>query len=257
MDRGHGWIKIHRDLKDHWIFANAEYLKAWIQLLMMANHKTKKWLVQDQMVLIKRGELITSLAELAKQWGWSRGKVRRYITMLENDTMVVRKSTHLWTHLTICNYATYQDLRPTDSTTDGQQTVQLTDSKRDNQRTQLKKDKKDKKVKNVKKVKNGVVEAAAPTLLSIFGGFYLEYTGVEYHASFGKDGKILQELEKQYGFDPVAAGIGFFFQEYIKKDTFAKKNPNVGMLRNTWNGMIAMASERNRNKKQYDDWANE
>ncbi len=128
MKREHGWIKIHRDLKDHWIFANAEYLKAWIQLLMMANHKTKKWLVQDQMVLIKRGELITSLAELAKQWGWSRGKVRRYINMLENDTMVVRKSTHLWTHLTICNYGTYQDLRPTDSTTDGQQTVQPTDT---------------------------------------------------------------------------------------------------------------------------------
>ena len=128
MKREHGWIKIHRDLKDHWIFANAEYLKAWIDLLMMANHKTKKWLVQDQMVLIKRGELITSLAELAKQWGWSRGKVRRYITMLENDTMVVRKSTHLWTHLTICNYGTYQDLRPTDSTTDGQQTVQPTDT---------------------------------------------------------------------------------------------------------------------------------
>jgi len=250
MDKGHGWIKIHRDMKDHWIFANAEYLKAWILLLMMANHQTKKWLVQDKMIMIRRGELITSLQDLAKQWRWSRGKVRRYITMLENDTMVIRKSTHLWTHLTICNYDTYQDVRPTNSTTNS-----TTDSTTNSTThgTQLK------KVKKVKNGKNGKkkVAATATTLLAVFGDQYLKYTGVEYHASFGKDGKILKDLEKQYGPNPVEAGIIYFFQEYITKDTFARKNPNVGMLRSTWNGMVAMATKTSREKKKYEDWINE
>ena len=55
--------------------------------------------------------------------------------------MIDRKSTHLWTQLTICNYDTYQDQGHSDGTTHGQQTVQPTD----NQRTLL---------KNVKNVKN-------------------------------------------------------------------------------------------------------
>ena len=63
--------------------------------------------------------------------------------MLENDTMIDRKSNHLWTQLTICNYDTYQDQGHSDGTTHGQQTVQPTD----NQRTLLK------NVKNVKNVK--------------------------------------------------------------------------------------------------------
>ena len=172
--------------------------------------------------------------------------------MLENDTMVDRKSTHSWTHLTICNYDTYQDVRPSDSTTHG---TSNSTTHGTTHGTQLKKEKKVKKVKNGKKKKQ--VAAIASTLLTIFGDQYLEYTGVEYHASFGKDGKILKDLEDQYGTQPVEAGIIYFFQEYIVKDSFASKNPNVGMLRSTWNGMVAMATEKSRKKREYDNWAND
>ena len=133
-DRNTGWIKLHRDIKKHWVYDNAEYLKAWIHLLIMANHKTKKWLVDENLVLIKRGQIITSMVQLGQEFKWSRNKVRHFLNLLEKDAMVNRNSNHNYTQLTICNYDTYQDQRTTEGTTKGTSKGQL----KDNRRTQLK-----------------------------------------------------------------------------------------------------------------------
>lgn len=34
-----GWIKLYRDITEHWIFQDAEYFKAWVWLIMIANHE--------------------------------------------------------------------------------------------------------------------------------------------------------------------------------------------------------------------------
>ena len=142
-DSNTGWIKLHRDIRKHWVYDKPEYLKAWIHLLIMANHKTKKWLVDENLVLIKRGQIITSMVQLGQEFKWSRNKVRHFLNLLENDTMINRNSNHNYTQLTICNYDTYQAQGTTEGTTEGTSKGQL----KDNQRTQLK------NVKNLKNVK--------------------------------------------------------------------------------------------------------
>ncbi len=99
--------------------------------------------------------------------------------------------------------------------------------------------------------------AKAPQLINIYGEEFKSYTDTEYHASFGKDRKILKSLEDHYGRDDVIAGIKYFFQVYIRKDRFSRKNPNVGMLQTVWNGMVASAKDESRHQREIEDWVNE
>jgi hypothetical protein len=111
-----GWITLHRKIREHWVWENPDYLRAWLDMLIMANYRDKKWVVSNKIVQVKRGDIATSLVELSKRWGWSRDKVRRFLTALEQDSMVHRKSTPLYTHLSICNYETYQDEKNSNKT---------------------------------------------------------------------------------------------------------------------------------------------
>lgn len=108
-----GWIKLHRDIRKHWIFQRSDYLLYWVDLLMMANHKAKSWLFNDKLILIKRGEVATSLVNLSKRWNCSRNKIRHFLDLLENDAMIVQKKDRVYTLVSICNYETYQDREKT------------------------------------------------------------------------------------------------------------------------------------------------
>ena len=107
MDKG--WIKLNRQIQDHWIWKNHEFAYAWIDLLLMVNRAEKKILVDNKLITIKRGQTLTSIKKLADRWGWSRKKVYSFLGALERDRMVVKKSTSRYTTLTIVNYGKYQD----------------------------------------------------------------------------------------------------------------------------------------------------
>ena len=117
-----GWIRLHRKLRDHWLWDNKEVkskFEAWIDLIMMASHEERSVYMKEQLVIIKRGEVCCSLNTFAKRWKWSTGKVRRFISVLKTDTMVVQRTTRVATHLSICNYDTYQGGRHEDGTPNG------------------------------------------------------------------------------------------------------------------------------------------
>jgi hypothetical protein len=109
-----GWIKLHRSIKDHWLYtekrAFSKY-EAWCDILINVNYADAKQVIKGKVYVIKRGESIYSLDTWGKRWGWDRSKVRRFIKLLESDSMIVLKSDNTTTHLTVCNYETYQDER--------------------------------------------------------------------------------------------------------------------------------------------------
>lgn len=111
-----GWIKLHRSIKNHWIFEDSEYLKYWIYLLLDVNHDDKKIVWNKELIEIKRGQKITSLQKLAKEFNCSREKVRRFLELLKNDTMISIESNTRFTQITICNYDNYQTIEHTKKT---------------------------------------------------------------------------------------------------------------------------------------------
>lgn len=106
-----GWISLHRSIEDHWTFKEKRTFskfEAWIDLLMMVNHKDNKILLGNELITVKRGQKITSIRKLCERWSWSNNKVKKFLNLLEEDGMLSVKSDTKKTVLTIANYDVYQ-----------------------------------------------------------------------------------------------------------------------------------------------------
>jgi hypothetical protein len=104
-----GWIKVHRGINNHWIWDNPEYLKWWMDILLEANYLPSKVVIKGTIYECKRGEKLYSLDTWAKRWNTNKSKVRRFLNLLQNDSMIELKSETQTTRITICNYDDYQD----------------------------------------------------------------------------------------------------------------------------------------------------
>lgn len=111
-----GWICIHRQIKDNWVWEEKPFSRgqAWIDLLLRANHADKKVVLGNEIIMVCRGSFVTSEIKLAEAWGWSKTKVRTFLMLLENDSMIVKKSDRKKTTINIVNYSSFQDLQTTE-----------------------------------------------------------------------------------------------------------------------------------------------
>ena len=121
-----GWIRVNRSFLDNPIFNGYKLSRgeAWLQLLLLANHKPTEFLIDNFAVKVGRGELAWSQKKLAQKWGWSLQNIRTYLKMLQRENMIVVKSNTHTSIITICNYCKYQDIDLEDNTrvTHGQHT---------------------------------------------------------------------------------------------------------------------------------------
>ena len=111
-----GWIKLYRSIRDHWVFQDESYFRAWCIILMKVNHEPKKSLIHGRLVDCERGQSLLSLQSWVEEFGvnrWSIKKVRTFFKLLENDGMIITEGMQKTTRLTVCNYETYQDLGQT------------------------------------------------------------------------------------------------------------------------------------------------
>lgn len=115
-----GYIKLHRQIADHWLWSGEPYDRAhaWIDLLLLANWKESKRIIKGQIVEQKRGEVIASVGTLAKRWGWSENKVRRFLHDLAEEGMIQADGRAYGTSITIENFAFFQDEQRTDGIAD-------------------------------------------------------------------------------------------------------------------------------------------
>jgi hypothetical protein len=113
-----GWVKMHRSIRKHWIHKRADYFKAWIDMIIVVNHKDNKELINGKIVECKRGESLYSLSSWVKIFGdkWTIQKVRTFFNLLESDNMICRSDIKKTTRLTIVNYNTYQTEQHEDNT---------------------------------------------------------------------------------------------------------------------------------------------
>ena len=114
-----GWIKLHREIVDHWIWQDPFKLRAWLDLIMLANHKPRKINIDNQIITIDVGQHWTSIEHLAERWGWSRKKVMNFLKLLISDGMILKKGTPRGTTITIVNYKVYQGFENPKGTTEG------------------------------------------------------------------------------------------------------------------------------------------
>lgn len=112
------WFAVDRNIQNHWLWKEKPFARgqAWLDLLLMARYADGKDLYNGHVVERKKGTVYTSISFLAKRWGWSVNKVRRFISELEAEQMCTKNGTADGTALTIENWAIYQDVRRADGT---------------------------------------------------------------------------------------------------------------------------------------------
>ena len=123
MSKSKGYVKIYRDILNHWVYDDEILFRAWINLLLTANHSEKKVMFDGELITIHTGETLTSLRQLSEKWKCGLKKTRSIINILEKEQMITRKSvkkgTQKGTLISIVNYGVYQDLGHTKETAEG------------------------------------------------------------------------------------------------------------------------------------------
>lgn len=164
-----GWLKLYRSIQNHWLWEDKPFSRgqAFVDLLLMANHKDNKILFNGELIEVKRGSRITSLRQLSEAWGWSTKKTKKFLELLEKDNMITVKSDNKKTLVTIENYGVYQEVGNIEETQEkhqGNSEETQRKNKRNSKEIQKKTNKNDKeRYKNDKERKEGEEEESPPT----------------------------------------------------------------------------------------------
>jgi hypothetical protein len=127
-----GFVAIYRRLLDHplWTQFPPEWLKAWIYILLRANHKPCTWWDGTQEIEIPDGGLVTSIEKLAAHCRITRRQARGSLEYFERAGMVTRQTSHRHSIITITNWGAYQFVSSIDGTPNGTLDGKLTARKR-------------------------------------------------------------------------------------------------------------------------------
>lgn len=106
-----GTVNVSRDLWDDPTFKDSEMSQreAWIWMIASASWKPRLKRFGTHEISLLRGQLAASTRFMAKAWGWSEPRVRRYLDMLENRRMITRATDAGMTVITIGKYDQYQN----------------------------------------------------------------------------------------------------------------------------------------------------
>lgn len=96
--------------------------EAWLDLISRAKWTPGRDVVGYSLIPLERGQVIFSIHSLARDWNWSRGKVRRFLELIEKeerinvnrgcsegDSKPYPQADPPWSILTIANFSRYND----------------------------------------------------------------------------------------------------------------------------------------------------
>ena len=142
-----GWIKLHRQIQDNKLWTCEPFTRgqAWVDLIIIANHKRNYFYLRDHKIEVERGQVGWSQLKLSTRWKWSRSKVKKFLNDLEKEQQIKQQVTQSTTIIEILNYEAYQEKE--------QQDAQQKDNRKtteEQQKSTNKNEKNEKKEKNDK-----------------------------------------------------------------------------------------------------------
>lgn len=105
-----GYIKLYRSSLEDPLFMEESFTKwqAWCDLLLLAYHSESSFWVRGIAVKAQRGCVYMSAVKLSKRWGWSKGKVDRFLRSLTEDGRINVTHSNVINCIQIVNYEKYQ-----------------------------------------------------------------------------------------------------------------------------------------------------
>lgn len=91
---------------NNWLYHNEPFNKitAWVDLVMNAVPEDTEFKINKVKVILKKGQLITSVRACAYRWNWSNTKVCNFFKQLEKEKLITRDKSTGTTVIIIHNY---------------------------------------------------------------------------------------------------------------------------------------------------------
>lgn len=99
-----GWISLYRKFIDWEWYTDANTMRVFIHLLLLANHQDNNWRGKE----IKRGQLITSIKHLSGDLKLTPKQIRLSLEKLKSTQEIATQGTNQYTVITIEKYGLYQ-----------------------------------------------------------------------------------------------------------------------------------------------------
>ena len=111
-----GWIKLHRKILYTPFFADSKKLKLWLICLLRASHTERKVYIDDQKVILRKGQFVTGRKALALMYNEdvklservNEQTLWRWLKVFEKDGMLNIESNTKFTVITVLNWSQYQ-----------------------------------------------------------------------------------------------------------------------------------------------------
>lgn len=112
----HGWVSIHRKIKNNPVWQDPKLLKLWMLCLLEASHKEHEQLVGKQVVKLEPGQFVTGRYALSKSFNDGMKKndmvpettLWRWLKWFESNGFVNIKSNTKYSVVSIVNWRQYQ-----------------------------------------------------------------------------------------------------------------------------------------------------
>lgn len=162
-----GYVKLHRRSLDSWLWKMPPDQRCVaMTLLLMANWKDGKTFSRGRVVVVRRGEVMTSLDALARRVGVSVRTIRTSLDNLEKAGFSTNTSTKHYRLISITNFEAYQSREEvTDKQTDSAPTSDRQATDNDRRREEGKKGR-------TSRTSSSEVQAAASYFLEGFNSYF-------------------------------------------------------------------------------------
>jgi hypothetical protein len=105
---GEGFIKIHREILDHWCYQDPAIFKLWLTILLLASHKEKSAPFDGGIIELKPGMFITSRPALARRSGVHQSKINRVLKWFETEQQIEQRKTKKCRVISVLNWEKWQ-----------------------------------------------------------------------------------------------------------------------------------------------------
>lgn len=107
-----GWISLHRKIQQNSLWLSEPFTRsqAWIDLILLANHKDNFFFIRGNKIEVKRGQIARGQDDLASRWKWSKGKVIKFLKLLESEQQIEQQKSRIINKISIVNYNSYQQI---------------------------------------------------------------------------------------------------------------------------------------------------
>lgn len=106
-----GYVKLYRQSKEHPFYREARQAtrrEAWEDVLLNVNHALKEVVIGNRIFTCGPGESLRSLETWAKEWRWSRHRVRDFFLLLQRMSQVQYENLTITIRISVCNWEKYQ-----------------------------------------------------------------------------------------------------------------------------------------------------